>query len=216
MKVATIVGTRPEIIRLSRVMAALDRNARARDDPHRPELRLRTEPDLLRGPGAAQAGPFPGSGRRDGRRDDRAGHRPRRCGAAPGAAGRRPDSRRHEQLPGRDRRQARKIPVFHMEAGNRCFDQRVPGGDQPPDRRPHQRHQPALSRISREYLLREGLPPDRVIKTGSPMYEVLHHYLPKIEASRRARPAGPAARASISWSAPIARRTSTIPGSSPS
>lgn len=77
----------------------------------------------------------------------------------------------------------RKIPVFHMEAGNRCFDQRVPEEinrkivDHISD------INLTYSDISREYLLREGLPPDRVIKTGSPMYEVLHHYLPKIETS---------------------------------
>jgi UDP-N-acetylglucosamine 2-epimerase (non-hydrolysing) len=77
----------------------------------------------------------------------------------------------------------RKIPVFHMEAGNRCFDQRVPEEinrkivDHISD------INLTYSDISREYLLREGLPPDRVIKTGSPMYEVLHHYLPKIEKS---------------------------------
>jgi UDP-N-acetylglucosamine 2-epimerase len=77
----------------------------------------------------------------------------------------------------------RKIPVFHMEAGNRCFDQRVPEEinrkivDHISDiNMPY-------SNISREYLLREGLPPDRVIKTGSPMFEVLHHYLPKIQRS---------------------------------
>jgi UDP-N-acetylglucosamine 2-epimerase len=77
----------------------------------------------------------------------------------------------------------RKVPVFHMEAGNRCFDQRVPEEinrvivDHISDiNMPY-------SSISREYLLREGLPPDRVIKTGSPMYEVLHHYMPRILAS---------------------------------
>jgi len=76
-----------------------------------------------------------------------------------------------------------KIPIFHMEAGNRCFDQRVPEEinrkvvDHISDiNLPY-------STIAREYLLREGLPPDRVIKTGSPMYEVLHYYLPKIQAS---------------------------------
>ena len=74
----------------------------------------------------------------------------------------------------------RKIPVFHMEAGNRCFDQRVPEEinrkivDHIADiNLPY-------SSISREYLLKEGIPPDRIIKTGSPMYEVLHYYLPKI------------------------------------
>lgn len=77
----------------------------------------------------------------------------------------------------------RKIPVFHMEAGNRCFDQRVPEEinrkivDHISD------INLTYSDISREYLLREGLPPDRTIKTGSPMHEVLHHYLPKIESS---------------------------------
>ena len=77
----------------------------------------------------------------------------------------------------------RKIPVFHMEAGNRCFDQRVPEEinrkivDHISD------INLCYSDIAREYLLREGLPPDRVIKTGSPMFEVLQHYQPMIEAS---------------------------------
>lgn len=77
----------------------------------------------------------------------------------------------------------RKIPVFHMEAGNRCFDFRVP---EEINRRIVDHisdiNMP-YSDIAREYLLREGLPPDRVIKTGSPMYEVLHHSLPKIQQS---------------------------------
>jgi UDP-N-acetyl-L-fucosamine synthase len=77
----------------------------------------------------------------------------------------------------------RKIPVFHMEAGNRCFDDRVP---EEINRRIIDHisdiNMP-YSTISRDYLLREGLPPDRVIKTGSPMYEVLHYYLPKINES---------------------------------
>lgn len=77
----------------------------------------------------------------------------------------------------------RKIPIFHMEAGNRCFDQRVPEETN----RKIVDHTSDInltySDIAREYLLREGLPPDRVIKTGSPMFEVLNHYLPKIEAS---------------------------------
>ncbi len=77
----------------------------------------------------------------------------------------------------------RKIPIFHMEAGNRCFDQRVPEETN----RKIVDHVSDInltySDIARAYLLREGLPADRVIKTGSPMYEVLHHYMPKIENS---------------------------------
>jgi UDP-N-acetylglucosamine 2-epimerase (non-hydrolysing) len=77
----------------------------------------------------------------------------------------------------------RKIPVFHMEAGNRCFDQRVPEETN----RKIVDHVSDInltySDIAREYLLREGLPADRIIKTGSPMYEVLHHYMPKISSS---------------------------------
>lgn len=77
----------------------------------------------------------------------------------------------------------RKIPIFHMEAGNRCFDQRVPEETN----RKIVDHTADInltySDIAREYLLREGLPADRVIKTGSPMFEVLHHYLPQIKAS---------------------------------
>lgn len=76
-----------------------------------------------------------------------------------------------------------KIPVFHMEAGNRCFDQRVPEETN----RKIVDHVSDInltySSIAREYLLREGLSPDRVIKTGSPMFEVLHKFKPKIETS---------------------------------
>lgn len=78
----------------------------------------------------------------------------------------------------------RHIPIFHMEAGNRCFDQRVPEESN----RKIVDHIADInltySSIAREYLLREGLPADRIIKTGSPMWEVLHHYIPKIEASQ--------------------------------
>lgn len=76
-----------------------------------------------------------------------------------------------------------KVPVFHMEAGNRCFDQRVP---EEINRRIVDHTADinlTYSSIAREYLLREGLPPDMIIKTGSPMYEVLHHYMPQIQAS---------------------------------
>ncbi|MCE1115129.1 non-hydrolyzing UDP-N-acetylglucosamine 2-epimerase [Pseudomonas sp. NMI795_08] len=77
----------------------------------------------------------------------------------------------------------RKIPTFHMEAGNRCFDMRVP---EEINRRIVDHTADinlTYSTIARDYLLREGLPPDRVIKTGSPMYEVLNHYRQGIDAS---------------------------------
>jgi UDP-N-acetylglucosamine 2-epimerase (non-hydrolysing) len=77
-----------------------------------------------------------------------------------------------------------KIPIFHMEAGNRCFDQRVP-------EELNRRIVDHVSDINltysdhaRDYLLREGLPPERVIKTGSPMYEVLSHYQTRISESK--------------------------------
>ncbi len=77
----------------------------------------------------------------------------------------------------------RQIPIFHMEAGNRCFDQRVPEETN----RKIVDHTADInltySDIAREYLLREGLPADRIIKTGSPMFEVLNHYLPQIQSS---------------------------------
>ncbi|MDB4008033.1 UDP-N-acetylglucosamine 2-epimerase (non-hydrolyzing) [Amylibacter sp.] len=77
----------------------------------------------------------------------------------------------------------RKIPIFHMEAGNRCFDMRVP---EEINRRIVDHTADinlTYSAIAREYLLREGLPPDQIIKTGSPMYEVLNFYMPQIKAS---------------------------------
>ena len=77
----------------------------------------------------------------------------------------------------------RKIPIFHMEAGNRCFDQRVP---EETNRRIVDHTADinlTYSSIARDYLLREGLSPDQVIKTGSPMFEVLGYYLPQVMAS---------------------------------
>ena len=78
----------------------------------------------------------------------------------------------------------RKIPIFHMEAGNRCFDQRVP---EEINRRIVDHvsdiHLP-YSSIAREYLLSEGIPQDQIIKTGSPMFEVLNYYLPQINESK--------------------------------
>ena len=77
----------------------------------------------------------------------------------------------------------RKVPIFHMEAGNRCFDQRVP---EETNRRIVDHTADVnltYSTIAREYQLREGLPPDQVIKIGSPMFEVLHYYRKQIEGS---------------------------------
>lgn len=77
----------------------------------------------------------------------------------------------------------RKVPVFHMEAGNRSFDLRVP---EEINRRIVDHTADinlTYSTIARDYLLREGLPPDQVIKTGSPMFEVLHYYMPQIKSS---------------------------------
>ena len=77
----------------------------------------------------------------------------------------------------------RKVPIFHMEAGNRCFDQRVPEETN----RKIVDHTADInltySTIARDYLLAEGIPADRIIKTGSPMFEVLNHYMPQIDAS---------------------------------
>jgi len=77
----------------------------------------------------------------------------------------------------------RKVPIFHMEAGNRCFDLRVP---EETNRRIVDHTSDinlTYSTIARDYLLAEGLPPDRIIKTGSPMFEVLNHYMSQIDAS---------------------------------
>ncbi|MEG2371144.1 MAG: UDP-N-acetylglucosamine 2-epimerase (non-hydrolyzing), partial [Alistipes sp.] len=78
----------------------------------------------------------------------------------------------------------RHIPIFHMEAGNRCFDQRVPEESNRKIVDHISDINMTYSSIAREYLLRENIPADRIIKTGSPMFEVLHQYLPKIQASK--------------------------------
>jgi UDP-N-acetylglucosamine 2-epimerase (non-hydrolysing) len=183
LKVMTIVGTRPEVIRLSRVFAALDRTTdhvlvhtgqnhdRELKSVFFDELGLRS-PDYdlgVAGETAAEtigqvviavdqvlAMECPDAVLILGDTDS--------CLAAIAA-------------------KRRQIPVFHMEAGNRCFDERVP---EEINRRivdhladinlPY-------SSIAREYLLAEGAPADRVIKTGSPLFEVLGHYRPKIDES---------------------------------
>ena len=183
LKVATVVGTRPEIIRLSRVIARLDETMdhvlihTGQNYDHElnqilfDDLEVR-KPDYFLGAAGATAAETVGN--IIAKTDPVLGEvRPdallvlgdtNSCLAAYPA-------------------KRRKIPVFHMEAGNRCFDARVPEEvnrkivDHISDiNLPY-------SSISREYLLREGLPPDRIITTGSPMFEVLHHYLSKIERS---------------------------------
>jgi UDP-N-acetylglucosamine 2-epimerase (non-hydrolysing) len=183
MKIATVIGTRPEIIRLSRVMAALDRTVEhviihtgqnydfELNQIFFDDLELRKPDHFLDAVGATSA--------------ETIGNIIAKVDAVLGEV--MPDALlilgdTNSCLAAYPAKR-RKIPVFHMEAGNRCFDQRVPEEinrkivDHISDiNMPY-------SSISREYLLREGLPPDRVIKTGSPMFEVLHHYLPKIELS---------------------------------
>lgn len=183
LKVMTVVGTRPEIIRLSRVMARLDEycdhvivhtgqnydyelNQIFFDD-----LGIRKPDHFLNAAGASGAETIG-----------------KVIIAVDGVlAAENPDSMLvlgdtnscMAVIPAK----RRKIPTFHMEAGNRCFDMRVP---EEINRRIVDHTADinlTYSTIARDYLLREGLPPDRVIKTGSPMFEVLHHYLEGIEAS---------------------------------
>ncbi|HBY93752.1 MAG TPA: UDP-N-acetylglucosamine 2-epimerase (non-hydrolyzing) [Chloroflexi bacterium] len=183
MKTATIVGTRPEIIRLSRVMAALDRHTEhviihtgqnydyELNQIFFEDLEIRKPDFFLDAAGSTAAETI-------------------------GLVIARSDAVLREVRPdavlilgdtnsclAAIAAKRQKIPVFHMEAGNRCFDQRVP---EEINRRIVDHISDInlpYSSISREYLLREGLPPDRVIKTGSPMYEVLHYYLLRITAS---------------------------------
>ncbi len=183
MKVATILGTRPEIIRLSRVIAALDRHLEhvlvhtgqnfdyELSQVFFEDLELRPPDRYLRAAGATAAETI---GNVIGRADSALRELEpdavlilgdtNSCLAAIAA----------KRL---------RIPVFHMEAGNRCFDERVP---EEINRRIVDHIADVnlpYSDISREYLLGEGLPADRIIKTGSPMFEVLHHYRDRIESS---------------------------------
>jgi UDP-N-acetyl-L-fucosamine synthase len=184
LKVATIVGTRPEIIRLSRVMAALDTATEHvlihTGQSYDFELNAIFFEDLeIRSPNhhleAAGKTPVETVAQVLTRTDEvLASERPDAVlvlGDTNSALALYAAKRRH-------------IPTFHMEAGNRCFDERVP---EELNRRVVD-HLADInlpySDIAREYLLREGLPPDRIIKTGSPMFEVLGHYRPKIAASQ--------------------------------
>jgi UDP-N-acetylglucosamine 2-epimerase (non-hydrolysing) len=183
IKVMTVVGTRPEIIRLSRVLAKLDQYADhilvhtgqnydyELNEIFFDELKLRRPDHFLEAVGGSVA--------------ETIGNILTRVD--PLLASEKPDA----LLVLGDTNSClvviaakrRKIPIFHMEAGNRCFDQRVPEESN----RKVVDHLADInmpySTIAREYLLREGLSPDRVVKTGSPMFEVIHHYLPLIEAS---------------------------------
>lgn len=183
LKVMTVVGTRPEIIRLSRVMAALDQHCEhvlvhtgqnydyELNEIFFTDLEIRKPAHFL---DAACANAAETIGQVIAKADRVIET------VAPQAFLVLGDTNSCLAAIAAKRR---KVPVFHMEAGNRCFDQRVPEEinrkivDHISDiNMPY-------SSISREYLLREGLPPDRVIKTGSPMYEVLMHYRRKIEQS---------------------------------
>jgi len=183
MRVATVVGTRPEIIRLSRVISALDRymehilihtgqnydyelNGIFFDD-----LELRPPDYFLEVAGRSAAETIAAVIAKTDEMLVKVQPEAllvlgdtNSCLAAIAA-------------------KRRKIPIFHMEAGNRCFDERVP---EEINRRIIDHisdiNMP-YSDIAREYLLREGIPPDRIVKTGSPMCEVLAYYRPKFDRS---------------------------------
>jgi len=184
MKVMTVVGTRPEIIRLSRVIANIDRYMTQvivhtgqnydyeLNEIFFEDLGLRKPNYLLEAAGSSASETV---GKIIARVDKvLEKERPdamlvlgdtNTCLAAYPA-------KRH------------KIPVFHMEAGNRCFDERVP---EEINRRLVDHISDInlpYSQISRQYLLAEGFPADRIIVIGSPMFEVLSHYRPKIESSK--------------------------------
>ena len=184
LKVMTVVGTRPEIIRLSRVMAALDRHMDhvivhtgqnydyELNEVFFSDLQLR-KPDHFLGAAGGTAAETIGKVIIEVDRVLEA--------EQPDAVLILGDTNSCLAVIPAKRR---KIPVFHMEAGNRSFDMRVPEEinrrivDHTADiNMPY-------SDIARNYLLAEGLPPDRVIKTGSPIFEILTHYRPGIDASR--------------------------------
>jgi len=183
LKVMTVVGTRPEIIRLSRVVALLQQETEhilvhtgqnydyELSEIFFDELGLRKPDHCLQ---AAEKSPAQTIGQVIMRID------PLLAQLTPDALLVLGDTNSCLAAIAAKRR---KIPIFHMEAGNRCFDERVP---EETNRRVVDHVSDinlTYSSIAREYLLREGLPPDRVIKTGSPMYEVLKFYEGKIRQS---------------------------------
>lgn len=184
LKVVTVIGTRPEIIRLSRVMAKLDEHCDhviihtgqnydyELNEIFFKDLQVRQPDHFLAAAGATAAETI---GKVI-------------IAVDPLLAELKPDAMLVlgdtnsclAVIPAKRRR----IPIFHMEAGNRCFDQRVP---EEINRRIVDHTADinlTYSSIAREYLLREGLAPDTIIKTGSPMVEVLGYYREKIESSR--------------------------------
>ena len=185
LKVMTVVGTRPEIIRLSRVMAALDNSEAIEhiivhtgqnydyelNQIFFDDLGIR-KPDFFLDAAGATATETVGQIliKIDPLLESQQPDAFLVLGDTNSCLCAIPAKKRH-------------IPIFHMEAGNRCFDQRVPEETN----RKIVDHVSDInltySDIAREYLLREGLPADRIIKTGSPMFEVLNHYLPSIESS---------------------------------
>jgi UDP-N-acetylglucosamine 2-epimerase (non-hydrolysing) len=183
LKVMTVVGTRPEIIRLSRVLAALDEHCEhvlvhtgqnydyELNEIFFQDLGVRRPDRFLNAAGGNAAETI---GNIITAIDSTL------AGIAPDAMLVLGDTNSClAALPAK----RRKVPIFHMEAGNRCFDQRVPEETNRKIVDHISDINLTYSDIAREYLLREGLPPDRVIKTGSPMYEVLTHYRQGIDAS---------------------------------
>jgi UDP-N-acetylglucosamine 2-epimerase (non-hydrolysing) len=183
LKVLTVVGTRPEIIRLSRVMAALDRYTDhvivhtgqnydyELNEVFFKDLEIRKPDHFLEAAGATAAETI---GSIIAKVD-------------PVLAKENPDAflvlGDTNSCLAAIAAKRRKIPIFHMEAGNRCFDQRVPEETNRKIVDHISDINMPYSSISREYLLREGIPPDRIVKTGSPMFEVLNYYSDKIERS---------------------------------
>jgi len=186
LKVMTVVGTRPEIIRLSRVMVALDNSPSIEhitvhtgqnydyelNEVFYADLGIR-KPDFFLN--AAAATPTATIGQILVNID------PLLEEVQPDAFLILGDTNSCLcAIPAKKR----KIPIFHMEAGNRCFDQRVPEETNRKIVDHISDINLTYSDIAREYLLREGLSPDRIIKTGSPMFEVLSHYLDQIQSSK--------------------------------